>query len=329
MKKIFLLGTFIFLFTITGCGQKALVHNSTTPTPPIKTVEMGYVPLPQSLFIATEKGYFKEQGLEVKLTKFANANLALEAMSRGDVQGTGAVAYSTLFAFENTSPGKFKIFSGMSENKETGWSKLIVKKGSGITSPEGLKGKKIVMRSGLSSKSQGELTIKALGLDPKDITFVQVDGGLLVQSFANQDISAFLDIEPFGTTILEKGLGELLILSPRAKYIIDPYPLSGTTFNKDFIAAEKETVQKFIAAEAKAIEFAKNPTNEKEVRTIMQKHLNLEQNVADKISLPIFLKESEIDKTTVEKLADIEVEYKVMEKKPDIQSLFFGSTNEL
>lgn len=298
---------------LAGCSW----NSAQAPTPPAApaVVRIGHNAIPQTIFVAQEKGFFKEAGLDVQLQKFSNSNVILEALAHNDIDGAGSIAYSTLFAFENKQPGLFSITEGMTEVADNGWSSLIVKKGSNIKEVKDLKGKKILMRTGLSSKSQTELVLKTYGVDPSDVEFVQVDAAVLVQTFAKDEISAFLDVQPFATMILDKGLGEVLIKSPRTK-VLNPYPLAAAPMRKDFIQNNPEVAKKYITALEKAMDFIKN--NETEARAIFQKYLELEKSVADAMQLPVFESENAINKDGVNKLADIEMNLKVIDKKPDL-----------
>ncbi|MDD2807645.1 MAG: ABC transporter substrate-binding protein [Patescibacteria group bacterium] len=284
-------------------------------------VKLGYNPLPHVAFVAKEMGYFDEAGLDVQLEKFSNTNLVMEALSRGDIDVAAAVSYSTLLAFENRSPGIFKLYEGWTENQDTGWSQLIVKKDSGITSPEQLVGKKVVMRSGLSSKAQGELVLSALGLDPKKIEFVQVDPPLLVLTFAKPEISAYLDIQPAATDIVEKGLGTTLIISPRAKYVINPFPVAAAALSVRFIEQHPREAQKFVQSIEKAIGYIEK--NEQKTREIFQKYLGLDSAVAQNMPLPKYGNSKNINLDNVNRLADIEIKYKILDKKPIVSDWLY------
>lgn len=319
-NKIILATTLIILI---GASLIYFLKPDPVTPPPAEKIHIrhGYTAqIPQPVFIALQKGYFAEAGLDVELQPFSNSNLVLEAMSRGDLDVGGIISYSTLLAFENKSPDKLKIYHGFSETTNTGFSSLIVKKDSGITDPKQLRGKKIVMRTGLSSKSVAELVLTKIGLPPAEVEFVQVDYSLLVQTFAQPDIAAFLDIQPFATMIVEQGLGEVLIVSPRAKYIIDPYPLAGAVASTDFVTTNPEAYQKFRAAINKAIDFI--DTNEPEARIIFQKYLDLAPNIAQKMPLGRYEKLVKIDHQAINKLADFEVEHKILDQKPDISGWF-------
>ena len=147
-----------------------------------------------------------------------------------------------------------------------------------------------------------------------------MEPSLLVQTFAKDEITAFLDIQPFATVILQKELGDVLIVSPRAKYVLDPYPLAGAVLGKEFVTKNPDVAKRFKSATEKAIEFIR--ANETEARKIFQKYLELEENIAINMPLARFEKVSEVDREAVGKLADYEVEHKILDKKTDITNFF-------
>ncbi len=256
----------------------------------------------------------------MQLQKFSNSNLLIEALERGESDATAPIGYSTLFAFENRKSGAFKVYGGYSENQNTRWSAIVTKKDGGISTAENLKGKKIVIASGKSPKSQAELIVQGLGLKTSDVELVAVDRNLILPVFAKGEISAFIGTEPTITLLNEKANGAIFISSPRVKYILDPYPTAGAVLSSTFLQMKAEAANDFMQAVNSAIDFI--GTNEGESRKIFGKYFELEDVVALKMGLPKFERAAEIDKAAVEKLADAEVANKILDKKPDIAEFF-------
>ena len=84
-------------------------------------IRVGFWPIASGLpfFVAIEKGYFKEAGLDVEGIKFAGAQQVMEAMlsgrSDGSANGTGS---ANLAIGEIAQPGLFKIFCTNPEQRE-------------------------------------------------------------------------------------------------------------------------------------------------------------------------------------------------------------------
>lgn len=283
-------------------------------------IQIGYIPVPQPLLIAKEKKFFEEEGVRVNLVEFPNANANLEAMARGDVHGSGSIAYFTLFPFELKSPGFLTTYVSGYETKEKSWSQLIVKKDRAIKKPKDLSGKKIVMRTGLSSKIQADAVFKGMGLDPSTLTYVQVNPELLISTFSNPEVDAFLDIQPFGTILLTQQLGELFIDHPRADYIMNPYPLAAGVLTQDFVLKYPEETRRFVKAIEKAIDFI--DTNEADSRKIYASYLKLDADVANKMPLFQNVKLKDLNRSDIESLARWAFDYELLEKKPDLHTFF-------
>jgi len=319
MKNKFI--TILVLAVVVVSGIYLVVsQRSNTPPPDKVVVKVGYIDLPTPIFIAKEKGYFEKAGLNVQLQKFSNSNLLIEALERDELDATAPIGYSTLFAFENRKSGVFKIYSGYSENQTTRWSAVVTKKDGGINVAENLKGKKIVIASGKSPKSQAELVMQGLGLKTSDVELVAVDRNLILPTFAKEEISAFIGTEPTIALLIEKANGTIFISSPRVKYIQDPYPTAGAILSSAFLQTKMKAANDFVQAVNSAIDFI--TTNEDESRKIFGKYLELEDAIALKMGLPKFERAAEIDKAAVERLADAEVANKILDKKPNIASFF-------
>src|SRR5271157_3778717 len=99
MKKYFpiqfLVCIFLFAFFL-GC----------TKSEPTK-ISFGYQPFGSNLafFVAMEKGFFKEQGLEVKPEKIISANDAANAIVNGAIVGNATVPLNVLLNIEENQPG--------------------------------------------------------------------------------------------------------------------------------------------------------------------------------------------------------------------------------
>lgn len=319
-KIIFIIA--IVLVMVLGGWHLLSTKEQATPAKEKIVLKAGYLDLPNALFLAQEKGFFAQANLNVQLEKFSNSNLMLEALERGDIAVTSEIGYSTLFAFENRKGGVFKVYAGYTETPDTNYSAIVIKKNSGLSTVAKLEGKKIVIASGKSPQSQTELIIKALDLDLSQIELVPVDRSLILPTFAKPEIAAFVGTEPAITLLTEKADGEVLVSNPRVKYIMNPYEIAGAVLSTKLLSDKPEIVRTFLKAINLAIDFI--DANEVESRKTFGQYLRLEESIASKMGLPQFKKSSAIDKTAVDKFATLEVEAKIIEKKPDINKLFLA-----
>ena len=187
----------------------------------INEVIIGYLPITADLplFVAAEKGFFKEQGLNVKLVKMGSSNEAMNALMAGRTDMEGAVGFSSLMSVEAKISGQFKLYTTGVETDKKYTARILVRKDSNIKSVHDLKGKIIGTYSGLTQLLNLKLVLKNF-MDPeKDVTIKQVATSLQVPALQSGQFDALFTIDPYGTIALEKGIGKVLIENPRAKYI--------------------------------------------------------------------------------------------------------------
>ncbi len=141
MKKMLVILLIIFnSLSITGCGKGQV---KTAPAPQkaaASTITIGVMPDVESIpFIIAEKnGYFKQEGIKVKLVQFKSARDRDSALQSGELDGVISDVLAVVFA--NEGGYEIKITS-----KNDGNIQLMAGKDSGINSVQDLKGKSIGM----------------------------------------------------------------------------------------------------------------------------------------------------------------------------------------
>ena len=92
-------------------------------------IQIGYWPIASGLpfYVALEKGYFKEVGLNVEGVKFASPNQIAEAMIAGRIQGSAnGTASAALALAEISSPNLFKIICSNPSNAKYVLDEVLV-----------------------------------------------------------------------------------------------------------------------------------------------------------------------------------------------------------
>ena len=121
--------------SIVGCTNKAKEETSSQP---LKTLTIGVMPDLDSLplIIADHNGYFKEEGIQVKIEHFKSAADRDTALQTGKIDGAISDMLSVVFFNDN----KFDV---KITSKTDGSFKLISGKNSGISKIEQSAGKSI------------------------------------------------------------------------------------------------------------------------------------------------------------------------------------------
>lgn len=309
-SQIYLLVIFFILIFFSGCTQQE-------PT----TISFGYQPFGSNLtfFVAMEKGFFKEQGIEVKAEKIISANDAANAVVNGVIVGNATVPLNVLLNIEENQPGLMKIFMVKTTTRDLWSDYLLVKKGSKIISIDQLKGKKVGGYPGSAQQTLIKLILKKY-MDDKDITVVEMPPSTQLQGLDSGQIDALLTYDDIAITALHNNIAQVLQENPIGKNVITPLYGFPYVLSTKFTNENPKTASKFRNAMYKAADFIKN--NETESRHIMAKWVGTKPEIADKVNLWAQVKAEEVDKAALQKLADLFYEGGVTKKKIDTNNLY-------
>lgn len=190
MKKLFLiLFSILTLGLFSGCGE-------TKESTPAKKDEIqkisiqidgAAVPYYAPMYIAKEKGYFKEQGLDVDFYYAAAAEI-VKNVATGNVQFGFPNADSVILAKSQGIPVKV-----VNTTYQHGLGALIFQKSSGITEPKDLKGKKIGVTSfGSPNYIQLQVMLEKAGMSIDDVKVEIIGTGAIVNALVSGQVDAIM-----------------------------------------------------------------------------------------------------------------------------------------
>ncbi len=217
MKSKVIIIFIVFLIGILSisCSEQSKPEGE---LPDIGTIQIGYLPILPSapFFIAFEKGYFAEQGLEVELQNFNSAAFMMPLLATGDLDfGSGQAGTELFNAIEQGLD--IRVIGGQSQEiPGHGMAPILVRKDlfeSGqITKIEDLKGAKIAINveRGLSEF----LVVEALssgGLTLDDVEIITMPFPDMNAAFANHAIDAAHIVRPLADQAIHDGNAVILI----------------------------------------------------------------------------------------------------------------------
>lgn len=209
---------------LSACGGSS---GSTQPTNAdgLTTLKVGIIGIGSdaAITMAQQKGYFKEQGLNVETSVVANPAAGIAAAQSGQMDITYAPSIPYINALSQKVPLKMLAAAdGYPDNAVAESAKdplavddtgLYVSKDSGITRPKDLEGKKVSIPA---RKAQLEVTIantvKNDGGDPSKINWMVLDPNSAIQSLEQGRVDASGLVAPF--TIKAKEAGAKWLASP-------------------------------------------------------------------------------------------------------------------
>lgn len=183
-----------------------------TPTPKPASLKFGSSPSASDVgvFIAAEKGYFKEQGITMEMVDFRSVAEMIAPLGTGQLDVIGMPLSSAMLAAADRGVDlKLVADKGQSLPKwEYNW--IVLRKDladSGrVKTPADLKGMKVAVPS---PGSQGELAVQVMaeraGLKPGDVEVVVLPFVEQATALGNKAIAASHSIEPYIARGVQEG----------------------------------------------------------------------------------------------------------------------------
>lgn len=330
MQNKYILGLVVAVLVVGGVWYFASQNNEVGPLETTK-VKVAYLPVVQALplYLAIDKGYFAEAGLEIEPVKFEAPNQILDALIAGNVDfGSPSTAMGITAISQAKNPNTLKIFA---LNGGTGPNNidniLLVKKDSSISSIQDLKGKKLGILPGIQFRTIANhiLSTEGLAID-KDVTIVELAVPLQLQALVTSQIDAVLTLEPVKVIGESKNAVKDLVEGPMIKYIADPWYGGGGVVSVKFAKTNPNTTKKVIFVFDRAIkEINSNPDA---TRQYLKTYTPLNDEQIKVVPLPIWKMYTDFrepDITALQKFFDIFAQYKVIENKIDARQLLYSN----
>lgn len=150
-----------------------------------------------SVWMADEKGYFKEEGLNITYRLFPSGTTALQAFrgGEGDIL-LGGDFPGVQYWVQNDK--NYRLIAAIDRDP----SSYLVTSRKEITKGEDLKGKKIATRVGSTVDWFLSVYLKAHGLAKTDVEIINLDGQVMPAALCQGDIDAFFFWQPYNDTAI-------------------------------------------------------------------------------------------------------------------------------
>ncbi len=239
--------------------------------PQIITIAQPVSPAPGLLYVANEKGYLAEEGLNAKIVPFTSGRLALDALLAGKAQV--AMVAETPLALAAFQGHKFFIIATMTESPH----KLVILKSANVKAPQDLKGKKVSTLVGSAGAFWMYSYLKANGLSTSDVSVINLQPTDMVTALIRGDIDAFFSWEPYPYQA-QKELGDkVTVVSSKGIYI----QIFNVVVMQDFVQKNPEALERLLKALLKAEKFMKE--NRMESVKIVAKNSGMDNDVLNGI----------------------------------------------
>ena len=299
---------------LAGCGGSD--DSPSGGGPEKSSVTVGALPVVDfaGLWLAQQKGLFKEQGLNVKIQVLPGGSAAVAKLVAGSLDFSINNYVSAIQATESgTAPMKILLDAYQLNPDASG---VLVPADSSIKKPDDLKGKKIAVNT---KSNVGQLLVTAglqtYNVKPSDSQFVEVDHPQMASALKSKSVDAAWTVEPFVTQI-QKELGGRLVLDT-AKGATADFPISAYTTTEKFAEDNPNTTAAFKKALIKASQMIADDRGL--VKKTLPTYAHIDSKTASLIHIANY--PGAVNQERSQQVADLMTQYGFLAKHFDIKPM--------
>lgn len=211
-------------------------------------------------YVAIEKGYFAEEGLDLTLVTGFGADKTMTAVISGEADIGFMGAEASVYAYQEGATDPVVNFAQLTQRAG---NFLVAREAMPDFKWEDLKGEKVLGgRKGGMPEMVFEYILKKNGIDPqKDLTIDQsIDFGSTAAAFTGDDSAAYtVEFEPSATILEKEGAGYVVAsLGEASGYV----PYTSYSAKASYMKENPEIIQKFTDALQKGMDYVQSHTPE-------------------------------------------------------------------
>ncbi|MBI3089590.1 MAG: ABC transporter substrate-binding protein [Candidatus Tectomicrobia bacterium] len=245
------------------------------------------------IFVAIEKGFYKEEGLEVELINFASGAKMISALATGDIQVAAGSASAGLF--NSIAKGAdFRIVADKGQIRPGyGFVQLIIRKdlldSGAIKDVQDLAGRRVASHAkGIINDYILHYIAKNKGLDVSKVNLVYMAPPKIFQALQTKSIDAAVTVEPWTVRAEKEGVAVRFLPADKIPEL-QKLQVAEILYSGKFIREEEEVGRKFMRAYLKGIKyFNARGMQENEMLDIIGKYTKVPQEMI-KASIPFYL----------------------------------------
>jgi NitT/TauT family transport system substrate-binding protein len=268
-----------------------------TAPPPVATVRLGALGsvTDAGFFIGLDRGYFKEQGLDLDLIPFDSGARMVAPLGAGQLEVGGGSHSTGLFNAIARNIDIRLVADKGSAPPGYGFQALLFRKDlvdSGqLRTPADLRG----MRIGISARgTSGEPDVAAYlqpyGMTLDDVEMVELAFPEHAAAFAGRTLDASMNIEPFVTFIADQGTGTIY---ERLDTFVPGEQIAEVIYSGQFAQEQPDAARRFMVAYLRAVRdyndaFSRGDTAKRQqiVTTLTQHTTVKDPALYDRMAMP-------------------------------------------
>ncbi|MGN7357160.1 ABC transporter substrate-binding protein [Paenibacillus sp. SAF-054] len=242
-------GVWIGLFSLVLCGLILSGCSGSSQTVKVKVGEVTRSVFYAPEYVALEKGFFKEEGLDVELQTIPGGDKTMTALLSGAIDVALVGSETSIYVYQQGSDDPVINFGQVTQTDGTF---LMARNGEGKVDWNQVKGSTFLgQRKGGMPQMAGEFTLRKHDIDPqKDLKLIQnIDFANIASAYLSGTGDYVQLFEPQASIFEKEGKGRVV-----ASFGEESGHLPYTVFmsKQSFIKKNGDTVQKFTNALQKA-----------------------------------------------------------------------------
>jgi ABC-type nitrate/sulfonate/bicarbonate transport system substrate-binding protein len=225
---------------------------------------LAYAPL----YVAKEKGFFREEGVDVEFVKIEIAPDMIQSIIGGSTDAGTPGSFALITFIARGAPVSAVAYYGYGGDRIA----LAAHKDSGINAITDLYGKRLAVQTGTIGAQMWSNMVKVEGLDASKIDVKNIRNLDLPAAIASRSIDALITWEPNPTVLEERGL--VKVIQRAGKY---QQSYGAVIFGNEFMEKNPDTVRRFVKAHFRAAKFIRdNPREAAEINAQYVKGASVE-----------------------------------------------------
>jgi NitT/TauT family transport system substrate-binding protein len=301
-----------------ACGGSSTSSTAASGSNGTTSVTVGVIPILDvaPIYVGVQQGFFKAQGLDLKLRTAQGGAAIVPAVISGQYQFGFSNTTSLVLAASKGLPIK-AVSAGVASTGKVGadFGAVVVTKDSPIRTAADLAGKRVAVNTlnNINTTTVNK-AVRDAGGDPSKISYVELPFPDIAAAVAKGDVDAGQIVEPFLT--IAKNQGEREVTSNYAA--TDPKLTVGMYFSSTgYQQQHADIVKKFTAAMQESLTYT--GTHPDAARAILSSYTKIDPSVGQAATLPAW--PTDIDRSSVQLLSDLAFQDKLVATKVNVSTL--------
>ena len=277
-------------------------------------------------YVAIEKGYFKEVGIDIELILTAGADKVTAAVLSGDADIGFCGSEGTIYVYNAKEKDYLKTFGQLTQKDG---SFLVSREKIDNFTLNDLKGKSVIGgRAGGMPEMTFEWALKQNGIDPKND--LEIDTSIAFAAMGGAFISGQGDFvtlfEPNALEIEQQGYGYVVASIGELGGVV---PYTSYSARGSYIEKNSELISNFTKAIQKGLDFVHNSSNKEVAEAILSQFPDTSLNDLEKVvaryrKIDAWPKTTKFSEESFDHLQDIMIDNGVLNSKVSYDKLIYS-----